>query len=227
MAGVHPMTVWRRGQPLVELTAPSLKGWQLAVKRVLDLVGATAGLIVLSPVFALLGAMVKLGSGGPIFFRQERVGFGGQPFRMLKFRTMVNGADAAKSSVAHLNHSGDPRLFKIPNDPRVTAMGRWFRRWSLDELPQLWNVLVGDMSLVGPRPFFSSDLPLYQAHHFSRLGAKPGLTGLWQVSGRSDIVDFEQVVRLDTQYIREWSLLLDFEILVRTIPAVFRRNGAV
>ncbi len=227
IAGVHPMTVWRRGQPLVELTAPSLKGWQLAVKRALDLVGATAGLIVLSPVFALLGAMVKLGSGGPIFFRQERVGFGGQPFRMLKFRTMVNGADAAKSSVAHLNHSGDPRLFKIPNDPRVTAMGRWFRRWSLDELPQLWNVLVGDMSLVGPRPFFPNDLPLYQAHHFSRLGAKPGVSGLWQVSGRSDIVDFEEVVRLDTQYIREWSLLLDFEILVRTIPAVFRRNGAV
>jgi len=146
---------------------------------------------------------------------------------MLKFRTMVNGADAAKPSVAHLNHSGDPRLFKIPNDPRVTAMGRWFRRWSLDELPQLWNVLVGDMSLVGPRPFFPNDLPLYQVHHFSRLGAKPGVSGLWQVSGRSDIVDFEEVVRLDTQYIREWSLLLDFEILLRTIPAVFRREGAV
>jgi exopolysaccharide biosynthesis polyprenyl glycosylphosphotransferase len=227
IAGVHPTMVWRRGQPLVELTAPSLKGWQLAVKRALDLVGATAGLIVLSPVFALLAVMVKLGSGGPILFRQERVGFGGQPFRMLKFRTMVNGADAAKSSVAHLNHSGDPRLFKIPNDPRVTAMGRWFRRWSLDELPQLWSVLIGDMSLVGPRPFFPSDLPLYQAHHFSRLGAKPGVTGLWQVSGRSDIVDFEEVVRLDTQYIREWSLLLDFEILLRTIPAVFRRNGAL
>jgi exopolysaccharide biosynthesis polyprenyl glycosylphosphotransferase len=227
IAGVHPTMVWRRGQPLVELTAPSLKGWQLAVKRALDLVGATAGLIVLSPVFALLAVMVKLGSGGPVLFHQERVGFGGQLFRMLKFRTMVNGADAAKSSVAHLNHSGDPRLFKIPNDPRVTAMGRWFRRWSLDELPQLWSVLMGDMSLVGPRPFFPNDLPLYQSHHFGRLGAKPGVTGLWQVSGRSDIIDFEEVVRLDTQYIREWSLLLDFEILLRTIPAVVKRNGAV
>ncbi len=226
IAGVHPTTVWRHGQPLVELTAPSLKGWQLAVKRVLDLVGAVVGLLVLSPVLAILSAMVKLDSQGSVFFGQERVGLGGRPFGMLKFRTMVNGADTAKASVAHLNQSGDPRLFKIPNDPRVTRSGRWMRRWSLDELPQLWNVLVGHMSLVGPRPFFPSDLPLYQAHHFSRLGAKPGVTGLWQVSGRSDIVDFEEVVQLDTRYIREWSLLLDFKILLRTIPAVLRRRGA-
>jgi len=226
IAGVHPTTVWRRGQPLVELTAPSLKGWQLAVKRVIDLLGASVGLVVLSPLFGVLAAMVKLGSRGPIVFSQERVGFGGRPFKMLKLRSMVNGADAAKSSVAHLNHSGDPRLFKIRNDPRVTRVGRLLRRWSLDELPQLWNVLVGDMSLVGPRPFFESDLPLYQAHHFSRLGAKPGVTGLWQVSGRSDILDFEDVVQLDTRYIREWSLLLDLEILLRTIPAVLRRHGA-
>jgi lipopolysaccharide/colanic/teichoic acid biosynthesis glycosyltransferase len=139
---------------------------------------------------------------------------------------MVSGADAAKSSVAHLNDSGDPRLFKIPNDPRVTAIGRWFRRWSLDELPQLWNVLVGDMSLVGPRPFFRSDLELYHLHHFARLGAKPGITGLWQVSGRSEIVDFEEVVALDTTYVREWSLLVDLKILLRTLPAVLRRRGA-
>jgi lipopolysaccharide/colanic/teichoic acid biosynthesis glycosyltransferase len=197
------------------------------VKRVIDLLGAAAGLIALSPVLAALAAVVKLDSAGPVLFWQERVGFGGRPFKILKFRTMVNGADGAKSSMAHLNSTGDPRLFKIPNDPRVTRIGRWFRRWSLDELPQLWNVLAGDMSLVGPRPFFQSDLPLYQAHHFSRLGAKPGLTGLWQVSGRSDIVVFEEVVRLDTEYIREWSLLLDLRILLRTIPAVLRRRGAV
>src|SRR3989475_242925 len=226
IAGVHPTTVWRRGQPLVELTAPSLKGWQLAVKRVLDLICGAVGLVVLSPAFALLAVLVKLDSRGPVFFRQERVGLGGRSFRMLKFRTMVNGADGAKASVSHLNHSGDPRLFKIHNDPRVTAIGRWFRRWSLDELPQLWNVLAGDMSLVGPRPFFLADLPLYQAHHFSRLGAKPGVTGLWQGSGRSDIVDFEEGVRLDTQYVREWSLLLDLRILLRTLPAVVRRRGA-
>src|SRR2546427_406040 len=140
--GVHPTTVWRRGQPLVELTAPSLKGWQLAVKRMLDVVGATVGLIVLSPMFAVLTAMVKLSSPGPVFFRQERVGFGGRPFPILKFRTMVNGADGAKSSVAHLNHSGDPRLFKIPKDPRVTRIGRWLRRWGLHGLPPLWTVFL-------------------------------------------------------------------------------------
>ena len=163
IVGVHPNTVWRRGQPLVQLTAPSLKGWQLAVKRVIDLLGAALGLVVLSPALAVLAGLVKLDSAGTVFFRQERVGFGGRTFKMLKFRTMVNGADGAKSSVAHLNHSGDPRLFKIPNDPRVTRIGRWFRRWSLDELPQLWNVLLGHMSLVGPRPFFQTDLPPSQA----------------------------------------------------------------
>ena len=226
IAGVHPNTVWRRGQPLVQLTAPSLKGWQLAVKRVLDLVGAALGLIVLSPVLGLLAVLVKIDSPGAVLFRQERVGFGGRPFKILKFRTMVNGADGAKSSMAHLNGSGDPRLFKIPKDPRVTRIGRLLRRWSLDELPQLWNVLVGEMSLVGPRPFFVADLPLYQVHHFSRLGAKPGVTGLWQVSGRSDIIDFEEVVRLDTLYVREWSLLLDLKILAKTLPAVLRNRGA-
>jgi lipopolysaccharide/colanic/teichoic acid biosynthesis glycosyltransferase len=126
-----------------------------------------------------------------------------------------------------LNRSGDGRLFKIPEDPRVTRPGRWLRRWSLDELPQLYNVLVGDMSLVGPRPFFERDLPNYEPHHFSRLGVKPGMTGLWQVSGRSDIVDFEDVIALDTRYVREWSVFLDLAILLRTLPAVARRQGAV
>src|SRR5213596_2593711 len=143
VAGVHPTTVWRRGQPLVQLTAPSLKGPQLMAKRVVDLIGAGIGLVVLSPVIAMLAVLIKLGSPGPVFFTQERVGQGGRRFKILKFRTMVNGADGAKSSVAHLNRSGDPRLFKIPNDPRVTRIGRWFRRWSLDGLPQLWNVLLG------------------------------------------------------------------------------------
>ena len=152
---------------------------------------------------------------------------GGRRFRMLKFRTMRNGADAEKKALAHLNHTGDPRLFKIPNDPRVTNLGRRLRRWSLDELPQLWNVLVGDMSLVGPRPFFESDLETYEDDHFLRLGAKPGITGLWQVSGRSGIVDFEHVVALDTEYVRNWSLLLDLKILLRTVPAVLGRRGAI
>jgi lipopolysaccharide/colanic/teichoic acid biosynthesis glycosyltransferase len=136
------------------------------------------------------------------------------------------GADAEKEALAHLNLTGDRRLFKIPNDPRVTLLGAWLRRWSLDELPQLWNVLRGDMSLVGPRPFFESDLEDYEDHHFRRLGAKPGITGLWQVSGRSSVVDFEEVVRLDRDYIEQWSIWLDLWILLRTIPTVFQRTGA-
>jgi len=197
------------------------------VKRALDVAGAALGMALLSPVFAVLAIVIKLDSKGPVFFTQRRAGIGGRPFRMWKLRTMRDGADGLKEVLGHLNHSGDPRLFKILEDPRVTRTGRWMRRWSLDELPQLWNVLRGDMSLVGPRPFFESDLDYYEIHHFGRLGAKPGITGLWQVSGRSDIVDFEEVVALDTKYVREWSLLLDLEILARTIPALVRRRGAV
>jgi len=227
IAGVHPTTVWRHGQPLVELTAPSLKGWQLAIKRVVDVVGSAVGLMVAAPVMAVIAITIKMDSPGPVLFNQERAGFGGRRFRMIKFRTMRDGADGEKETLAYLNHTGDPRLFKIRNDPRVTRLGAKLRRWSLDELPQLWNVLVGEMSLVGPRPFFESDLPHYEAHHFSRLAAKPGITGLWQVSGRSDIVDFEKVVELDTRYLQEWSVLLDLAILAHTIPAVLRRRGAV
>jgi len=227
MAGVHPTTVWQRGEPLVRLTAPSLRGQQLLVKRIVDLLGATFCLVVTAPIMLAIAVAIRLDSHGPVFFGHERIGLGGRRFRMFKFRTMAEGAEAAKHAVAHLNSSGDPRLFKIANDPRVTRLGRWLRRWSLDELPQLWNVLVGDMSLVGPRPFFESDLPHYEAHHFYRLGAKPGITGLWQVSGRSDVVDFDQVVELDTRYIREWSVALDLVILLKTIPAVLRRRGAL
>jgi lipopolysaccharide/colanic/teichoic acid biosynthesis glycosyltransferase len=189
--------------------------------------GASFGLLLLTPVFLAIAAVIKLDSAGPVIFRHPRIGTGGRPFRMLKFRTMVDGAEALKPSLAHLNHTGDPRLFKIPNDPRVSRVGRWLRRWSLDELPQLWNVLTGEMSLVGPRPFPESDFMDYQVHHFARLGAKPGITGLWQVSGRSGIVDFEEVVALDTKYVRDWSVLLDVKVLLKTVPAVIRRNGAV
>jgi exopolysaccharide biosynthesis polyprenyl glycosylphosphotransferase len=226
IAGVHPTTVWRGGQPLVELTAPSLKGWQLTVKRAVDIVGAAVGLIVAAPLILVVAVAIKLDSRGGVLFSQERVGFGGGCFRMLKFRTMRRGADGEKAALAHLNHTGDPRLFKIPNDPRVTRLGAWLRRWSLDELPQLWSVLVGDMSLIGPRPFFEADLAMYEDRHFRRLGAKPGITGLWQVKGRSAVVDFEEVVRFDREYIEGWSLWLDLQILALTIPAVMRRTGA-
>ena len=145
---------------------------------------------------------------------------------ILKFRTMRRGADGEKDGLAHLNQTGDSRLFKIPDDPRVTRVGAFLRRWSLDELPQLVNVFRGEMSLVGPRPFFRQDLHDYQDHHFLRLGTRPGITGLWQVRGRSDINDFEEVVALDREYIDTWSSWLDLKILVMTLPAVFRRRGA-
>jgi lipopolysaccharide/colanic/teichoic acid biosynthesis glycosyltransferase len=198
----------------------------LLAKRCLDIAGASIGLLFTSPVMLAIAVLVTLDSPGTIFFVQTRVGFRGRPFRMLKFRTMREGAEAEKASVAALNQNDDPRLFKIAADPRVTRLGRVIRRWSLDELPQLYNVLMGDMSLVGPRPFFESDLDDYEAHHFRRLTVPPGLTGLWQVSGRSDIVDFEEVVRLDRHYIEHWSLALDLRILARTLPVVASRRGA-
>lgn len=223
---VRPSPISYRSLSFMELTLPSLRAQQLWVKRGVDLLGAGVGLLLISPLLALIALAIKIDSAGPVFFAQERVGLGGRTFRMLKFRTMRVGADAEKAKLAHLNTSGDARLFKIPNDPRVTRVGLFLRKWSLDELPQLFNVLRGDMSVVGPRPFFESDLATYREHHFGRLGARPGITGLWQVSGRSSITDFEEVVRLDCEYIHRWSLWLDLEILFKTLPAVLRRTGA-
>jgi exopolysaccharide biosynthesis polyprenyl glycosylphosphotransferase len=222
----HPGIVRYGGNALVELTAPSQRGWQLFMKRAMDLVTAAIGLIVLSPVFVIVGALIKSDSPGPVFFSQERVGYAGRVFRVFKFRTMRRDADEMKQQLAHLNTSGDSRLFKIPDDPRVTTLGKFLRKWSIDELPQLFNVLRGEMSLVGPRPFFEEDLKTYRDHHFARLGAKPGITGLWQVKGRSSVVDFEEVVRLDREYIREWSVWMDLRILLQTLPAVLRGRGA-
>jgi len=226
VAGITPQVIWHDGHPLIRFTAPALKWRQHFMKRALDLVAAGVGLILLAPVFALIAVLIKLDSPGPVFFGQERVGLGGRPFRMYKFRTMRNGADAEKSRVAHLNRTGDVRLFKIPDDPRITRLGRVLRRWSLDELPQLWNVFRGEMSLVGPRPFFAEDLGAYEEHHFRRLGAKPGMTGIWQIQGRSEVTDFETVVRMDREYIERWSMLMDLKILLLTVPAVLKRSGA-
>ena len=226
IAGVHPTTVWRRGQPLVELTAPSLKGWQLAVKRAVDVTGAVIGLVVLSPVFAVLAALVKLQSPGPVFFTQERVGRGGRLFRIIKFRTMVNGADKRRDELLSRSVYGDARLFKVRDDPRMTRLGRFLRRTSLDELPQLANVLRGNMSLVGPRPPLPSEVALYEEHHYARFDVKPGITGPWQVNGRNQVTDFERVISLETRYIREWSLLSDLTILLRTVWVVAQMRGA-
>jgi len=211
---------------LVQLTAPSLKGPQLIAKRVVDLIGATIGLIVLSPILVILAVLVKLGSRGPAFFTQERVGRGGRLFKIIKLRTMVDGAEARRDELLTQSVYRDPRLFKVPSDPRMTRLGRWLRRTSLDELPQLVNVLKADMSLVGPRPPLPSEVSLYEAHHYARFDVKPGMTGPWQVAGRNQITDFEHVVALEAAYIREWSLFSDLYVLMHTVPAVFRMKGA-
>jgi exopolysaccharide biosynthesis polyprenyl glycosylphosphotransferase len=226
MTSLTPRQVSEFGAEFLELTFPALTSGQLMMKRAVDILASGLGLIALSPVLLVIAVMIKIGSAGPVLFRQERAGFGGHIFRMLKFRTMRLGADQEKASLAHLNGTGDPRLFKIRDDPRVTRVGAILRRWSLDELPQFINVFRGEMSLVGPRPFFPEDLKEYQDHHFLRLAARPGITGLWQVRGRSDISDFEEVVALDREYIDTWSPRLDLKILALTLPAVLRRRGA-
>ncbi len=227
VGGLRPRVVWWGGAPITELSLPELTAPQLAVKRVVDVLGAVLGLIFMAPLLVLIAILIKVTSRGPVFFHQLRIGLGGRLFWMYKFRTMQLGADEMKDQLAHLNASGDPRLFKIPEDPRVTTIGRMLRRWSLDELPQLFNVLKGEMSLVGPRPFFEEDLENYRDEHFSRLATRPGITGLWQVRGRSSILDFEEVVRLDLEYVYRWSLVRDFLILMETVPAVLRKSGAV
>jgi exopolysaccharide biosynthesis polyprenyl glycosylphosphotransferase len=224
--GLRPILVWHHDQPFFELGSPVLRARALISKRIVDVVVGGVLVLILTPVLALITLVVRLDSHGPPFFLQERAGLGGRRFRMIKFRTMRQGADDEKEQLAHLNHTGDARLFKIKDDPRTTPLGRFLRRWSLDELPQLFNVVIGDMSLVGPRPFFEADFSAYEDHHFRRLDAKPGITGLWQVSGRSEVLDFEDVIFLDRQYIEQWSFWLDVSILFRTVPAVLRRTGA-
>ncbi|HEX5971095.1 MAG TPA: sugar transferase [Gemmatimonadaceae bacterium] len=226
VVGVRPSIVRRGAQPLIRVGAPSLQTTQFIAKRVVDVVLASGALFVAMPVGIVIAILIRLDSPGPVFFSQSRVGLGGQRFRMIKFRTMRVGADDEKAQFAHLNASGDRRNFKIVDDPRISRVGRFLRRWSLDELPQFLNVLAGQMSLVGPRPVPEDDFVDYEEHHFRRLGAKPGITGLWQVSGRSAVSDFEERVRLDTEYIDRWSLWLDLKILTMTLPAVMSRKGA-
>jgi len=184
----------------------------------------SAALILLFPLMALLGAMIWLHDGGPALFTQVRVGKDGRVFRIYKFRTMVVDAEARKEQLIASNDS-DGVLFKLRNDPRVTAVGAYLRRWSIDELPQLLNVLLGDMSLVGPRPALPGEAAKYADHVRRRLVVKPGLTGLWQVNGRSDLT-WEESVRLDLRYVENWSFALDLQILWKTISVLTRRSGA-
>lgn len=177
-----------------------------------------------SPVMLAAVVAVKLSSLGKIIFRQKRVGYGGKPFYLYKFRTMVYGAHKYKSTLLHKNEQSGP-VFKIKNDPRITTVGRFLRKTSIDELPQLWNVLKGDMSLVGPRPPTLDEVPHYETWQYKRLTLTPGITCIWQVNGRSEI-GFEDWVRMDIRYTKAWSLIYDIKILLRTIPAVILQRGA-
>lgn len=201
--------------------------WHVArgVKRTLDVVLALAGLVLLAPVMLVLAIIVKATSPGPVFFEWRVLGRHARPFRGWKFRTMVNNAAELKSDILAFNEMSGP-AFKMRNDPRVTRSGRWMRRYSLDELPQLWSVLKGDMSLVGPRPPGPDEFVHFDEEQRGKLAVTPGITCTWQVSGRSDIRDFDEWMRMDLEYIRNWSLGLDLRILARTLPAVIRGRGA-
>jgi exopolysaccharide biosynthesis polyprenyl glycosylphosphotransferase len=194
-------------------------------KRAIDIVGAAVGLVVLSPLFLLCALAVRLTSRGSTLFVQTRCGLGGAPFKFYKFRTMVEDAEERKGDLAHLNEMSGP-IFKIRRDPRTTRVGIVLRKLSLDELPQLWNVLRGDMSLVGPRPPTPDEVEQYNQRQVQRLSVMPGLTGLWQVSGRSDIPDFEKWIDLDLEYAQRWSLGLDLRILLKTVVVVILARGA-
>lgn len=214
------------GRPmLVFRTTPEIS-WELLCKEVIDRIVAFVSLLLLSPLFLLVALLIRLTSPGPVFFTQMRGGRHGRPFCMWKFRTMVTDAEMRRAELAAFNQMSGP-VFKVEDDPRITRVGYWLRRTSIDELPQLFNVLRGEMSLVGPRP-----LPIYEVEQIEsgpqrrRLSVKPGLTCLWQIGGRNEVRDFRDWVRLDLEYIDNWSLWLDFRILLKTIPAVLRGAGA-
>ena len=221
-------TLIRRGEgPIALLSSPALLGWQLVAKRLLDVGGALVGVILLSPVFAICAVLVKLTTPGPVIFRQLRVGLGGEMFLMLKLRTMVRDADERAEEMSHANLYQDPQLFKVAGDPRITTVGRFLRRSSLDELPQLWNVLCGEMSLVGPRPPLPREVARYQVRHYVRFEVAPGITGPWQVGGRNAITSFDKVIQLEQDYITGWTVWRDLVLLLRTIPAVLSMRGAL
>lgn len=210
--------------PVVEMAVDPLDEVQRTFKRALDLAIVVTALVVASPLLLLIALAVKLTSPGPILFRQERVGAMGRHFQMLKFRTMVQDAEARLEELEAENEA-EGHIFKMKADPRITAVGRFLRRWSLDEIPQFFNVLSGEMSVVGPRPPLPREVAEYQTPHFARLKGRPGITGLWQVSGRSDLT-FDEMVKLDRHYLENWSIGLDLTILVKTVFVVFAGKGA-
>ena len=214
------------GIAVVNLKSARLSRGARVVKRTMDLVISVGALIVLAPLFAAVAAAIVIDSRGPVFFRQERLGSKGQPFRIWKFRTMHRDAEAQRFAIAHLNEmEGSGPLFKMKDDPRVTRVGRFLRRTSIDELPQLFNVVAGTMSLVGPRPFVTHEAVQIAGWRQRRLDLTPGITGLWQVRGRND-VPFEEMVELDYMYVTNWSVWWDLRLLLQTVPRVLSQRGA-
>jgi exopolysaccharide biosynthesis polyprenyl glycosylphosphotransferase len=214
------------GRPMLVFRSTPEESWQKFAKQVLDVVGAFFFIVTCSLGFVLAALAIKLTSPGPIFFRQRRAGLNGKPFTMLKFRSMTTDAEQRKAELEALNEMAGP-VFKLSKDPRVTPVGYWLRRFSIDEWPQMINVLRGDMSLVGPRPLPVDEVDRFDdLAHRRRLSVKPGLTCLWQIKGRNNVRDFKDWVRLDLEYIDNWSLWLDLKILARTVPVVLMGTGA-
>lgn len=221
----HRLSVRPLGRIPVVYVEPVVRhGWRAVAKRTFDIVGAAGGLVALTPIMVAAAIAVRLDSKGPVFFRQERVGRGNSRFMVVKFRTMVQDAEAKIIDLRKYNEADGP-LFKMRNDPRVTRVGKLLRKTSIDELPQLWNVLRGEMSLVGPRPALAREVAEWQPELHNRLRVKPGITGMWQVNGRSSS-SFEDYVRLDLYYVDNWSLVTDLAILLKTIPSVLASKGA-
>jgi lipopolysaccharide/colanic/teichoic acid biosynthesis glycosyltransferase len=216
------------GLPLVGLPLTRLSRSSALLKRAFDLLVAGLGLVLIAPLLLIVTIAIKLDSRGPVLFRQTRIGAGNRPFTILKFRTMVENAEELKPQFAHLNkhllNGGDARMFKIPYDPRCTRVGRVLRRYSIDELPQLINVLKGQMTMVGPRPLIPEEQQYVRGWAERRLRLKPGVTGFWQVLGRDDI-PFEEMIALDYLYIANWSLLGDIKLTLQTVPVLFRRRA--
>jgi len=210
--------------PVISFHPTDKKLFRLILKTYIEFILTLGIMIVFSPILIIIPFLIKFSSAGPVFFSQERVGYHGRKFNLLKFRTMIVDAESKLDELQQDNEQSGP-VFKMENDPRITGIGKFLRKFSLDELPQLYNVIRGDMNLVGPRPPLPSEVQQYKPEWRRRLNMKPGITGLWQVSGRNDIVDFKDWVALDLKYIDDWSLNLDFIIIIKTIPQMFKGSG--
>lgn len=212
--------------PVVTYHTVSLNSTEKAVKRAMDIVGSIIGIVLASPIMIIAAIAIKCDSPGPVIFKQTRVGMNGRYFKILKFRTMYVDAEERKKELMTQNEVEGGLMFKMKDDPRITKVGRFLRKTSIDELPQFFNVLIGDMSLVGTRPPTVDEVEMYSRNHWRRISIKPGITGMWQVSGRSKITSFDEIVNLDTKYIDEWSVKMDLKVLFKTVLVLLKREGA-